>query len=87
MNPTLTELARYLTSCNTREDFKPMAIPALLRHVYVLDIETDEGSGTPLFKIKLTGTSLDTIFGRALSGRHLHEFVHGPKAAEVMNTY
>ena len=87
MNGTLAELAKYLLSCRVREDFKPMSIPALLKQVYILDVERGPNAHGTKFRIKLTGTGLDSIFGRAVSGRYLDEFIHGPRGAEVLAAY
>jgi hypothetical protein len=38
-------------------------------------------------RIRLTGTSLDTAFGRQVKSRYLDEFIHGPCGHQVFKAF
>ena len=53
-----------------RADFEPLSIPAVLPHLILIAVE--RGSATR-FRVRLSGTFVDSVFGRAGTGRYLDE--------------
>ena len=84
MNPILEQIADFMSGRESRSAIDPLAIRAnLLPYFYILEIEHDDAVGLRL-RVRLTGTALDSAFGRSVSGRYLEEFLHGPRSKEVL---
>jgi hypothetical protein len=86
MDQKLRRLADYLLSNRAAADFRPAAVDAdVLPHLFVLEIEPTPASVA--LRIRLVGTALDAAFERPLAGRHLEEFIHGPRGADVVEGF
>ncbi len=86
MDLRLRRLAEHLRSRPRVADFSPAAVdPDLLPHLFVLDIES--GQDPIRLRIRLVGTALDQAFLRPLAGRHLEDFIHGPRGADVVEGF
>ena len=86
MDQKLRRLADYLLSNRSVADFNPAAVDAdALPHLFVLEIEA--AAEAVRLRIRLTGTALDEAFERPLAGRHLEEFIHGPRGADVVEGF
>lgn len=86
MDLRLRRLAEHLRNRRRVADFSPAAVdPDLLPHLFVLDIEPDQDSIR--LRIRLVGTALDQAFLRPLAGRHLEDFIHGPRGADVVEGF
>jgi len=86
MDQKLRRLSNYLLSNRSAADFNPAAVDSdALPHLFVLEIEpVDE---VLRLRIRLVGTALDEAFARPLAGRHLEEFIHGPRGADVVEGF
>lgn len=81
-------IADHLAGLRHRSDVDPVLIdPDLLPHLFLLDVLWEAGSAVPRLRIRLTGTALDQALGRALKGRHLEDFMHGPRSADVLDAF
>jgi hypothetical protein len=88
MDNVVRGIADYFLTCRDRRDVDPTAIkPALLPYVYVLRVESAASAATPRLRVVLTGTKLDNAFGRAMNGRFLESFLHGPHGVDVVAGY
>lgn len=86
MDLRLRRLAENLRNRRRVADFSPAAVdPDLLPHLFVLDIEP--GQNPIRLRIRLVGTALDHAFLRPLAGRHLEDFIHGPRGADVVEGF
>ncbi len=86
MDQKLRRLADYLLSTRAAVDFNPAAVDAdALPHVFVLEIEPD--ADVVRLRVRLVGTALDEAFARPLAGRHLEDFIHGPRGADVVEGF
>ncbi len=86
MDLRLRRLAEHLRNRRRVADFSPAAVdPDLLPHLFVLDIEP--GQNPIRLRIRLVGTALDQAFLRPLAGRHLEDFIHGPRGADVVEGF
>jgi hypothetical protein len=75
MDAKLRKLADYFLAAGSAAAVHPKDIaPALLPYVYILDIE----------RARMTGTEFDHVFRRALDGRYMEDFLHGPRGADVV---
>ncbi|HWK46588.1 MAG TPA: hypothetical protein VNT30_17840 [Stellaceae bacterium] len=87
MDHRLRQIADYFLACKDRKDVDPTALgSALLPHIYVLRVERLPPQPLKL-RVSLTGTSLDTAFGRSLNGQFLESFLHGPRAVDVVRGF
>jgi len=85
MDPRLRRIADYFLARTHRKDVDPIGLgSALLPHVYVLQVRPLSPPETRRLRVSLTGTSLDAAFGRSLNGQFLEDFLHGPRAADVV---
>jgi hypothetical protein len=67
-------------------EFSPTAVdPDLLPHLFVLDVEPC--LDLVRLKIRLVGTALDQAFQRPLHGQYLEDFIHGPRGADVVESF
>ncbi|MCC6469513.1 MAG: PAS domain-containing protein [Alphaproteobacteria bacterium] len=72
----LRRLFAYWESCRRgqvyprRADFDPLAIPELLPHLFLIDIEH---GADPRFRIRLSGTFIDSVFARSSASRYLDD--------------
>lgn len=62
-----------------RSDIDPCDIPALLPHLWVIEI----GRAAPRLLVRLAGTRIETVYGRSLAGTHLEELDWGPNSARI----
>lgn len=75
-SPFLRELHAYWLSRRGdrafpgRADFEPLSVPAVLPHLILIAVE--RGPATR-FRVRLSGTFVDSVFGRAGTGRYLDE--------------
>ena len=80
MDARLRRIADYLLAQPDAAAITPAAVDAdLLPHLFWLDIERDVPGHELRLRIRLVGTAIDRIFRRPLRGRHLEEFIHGPR--------
>ena len=86
MELRLRRLAEHLRSRSRVTDFSPAAVdPDLWPHLFVLDVER---GGDPIrLRIRLVGTALDQAFQQPLAGRHLEDFIHGPRGGDVLEGF
>jgi hypothetical protein len=83
MDERLSQIADRLKKFRSAKDVTPRAMgAALLPHLFVLGIE-NHNNATRL-RVRLIGTSLQQFFGRNLRGHYLEDFIHGPRAADVV---
>ena len=88
MHSVLRRIAAYMAARTHRSAIDPTDIdPDLLPHLFLIDVLCESGSATPRLRVRLTGTALDLAFGRSVKGRSLEEFLHGPRSAEVLDTF
>jgi len=88
MDERLGHLARYFMSCHHRSEIDPLGVEAdCLKHIFILEIERDDAGVVSRLRIRLTGTSLDTGFGRQVKSRYLDEFIHGPRGSQVLKAF
>jgi hypothetical protein len=85
MDSRLRQLADVLFVQADKGALNPVMITAnLLPHVFILDVERDAAKQALRLRVRLTGTAIDGILGRATSGHALEEFIHGPRGDEVL---
>ncbi|HEY2886215.1 MAG TPA: PAS domain-containing protein [Rhizomicrobium sp.] len=83
MDERLGQIADKLMKFRSAKDVHPRAIGAtLLPHLFILGIEKHDNA--PRLRVRLIGTSLQQFFGRSLRGFYLEDFIHGPRAADVV---
>jgi len=88
MDKRLRLLADYLLKRSDASQINPREIDAkALPHLFILDIVRDQRGKLEGLRIRLTGTALDKIFERKLVDRRLEEFVHGPRAVDVIGAF
>lgn len=88
IDPRLRRIAEYFMARSRRADVDPVELgSALLPMVYVLRLEREAAERPTRMRIGLVGTALDTSFNRPLRGRYMDEFLHGPRAEDVMAAY
>lgn len=86
MHASLSRLHGLLGALRDAASFSPHAIPPeLLPHLFILDVEGT--AEAPALKIRLTGTALDTAFGRSVTGHYLETFIHGPRGDDVIRGF
>lgn len=85
MDDRLKRAADYLLKCKHWDEIRPTRIgPDVLPHLYSLNIERDAKGRASGLPIRFTGTALDQVFGRVLTGRRIGEFIHGPRGKDVL---
>jgi hypothetical protein len=85
MDERLGRLANHLLQCPSAAAFDPLNLDRdLWPLLYVLDILTIAGTEERGLRVRLTGTAIDTLFGRNLVGERLDRFLHGPHSAQVL---
>lgn len=78
-------MADHLLRCPSAAAFDPLALDRdLWPYLYVLDILTFPGAAERGLRVRLTGTALDTLFGRSLAGERLDRILHGPHSEKVL---
>ena len=85
MDDRLRAIADLLLPMSRVSEFDPRHVPAaLLRHLFILDVE--ERAGDVAFRVHLSGTAIDHRFGRSISGELLQpaSSYHGP---DMMSTF
>ena len=88
MDERLGHLARYFMGCRHKSEIDPLDVDVdCLKHIFVLEIERDDAGAAGRLRIRLTGTSLDTAFGRQVKSRYLDEFIHGPCGQQVLTAF
>jgi PAS domain len=88
MDERLGHLARYFMGCRHKSEIDPLDVNVdCLKHIFILEIERDDAGAAGRLRIRLTGTSLDTAFGRQLRGHYLEEFIHGPSGHQVLKAF
>ncbi len=88
MDHRLRLIADHLMALKAAAEFAPASIDAkLLPHLFILDIERKDAGAAHALRIRLTGTAIDNVFHRALQGRKLEEFIHGPHGAKVIESF
>lgn len=86
MDQRLRRLGEQLRSKRRVAEFSPATVdPDLLPHLFVLDVEPC--LDLVKLKIRLVGTALDQAFQRPLGGHYLEDFIHGPRGADVVETF
>jgi hypothetical protein len=66
-----------------RADIDPTHIPALLRHLVLVDVM----GAPPVFRYRLIGTAVTRIANRDATGRVLDESLYGANTDRVLRTY
>ena len=85
MDDRLKRAADYFLQCKHWDEIRPTRIGAeILPHLFSLTIERDSKGRVSGLPIRFTGTALDQIFGRVLTGRRIDEFMHGPRGKDVI---
>lgn len=88
------KIARMLAYCRSivppdrlpgRAHFDPLAVPALLPNVWLLELELELEPG-PRFRYRLMGTRVAAAFQADLTGRYVGE-VHSADASAAMHAY
>ncbi|MBI3676695.1 MAG: PAS domain-containing protein [Proteobacteria bacterium] len=83
MDTKLRRLADYFLSVRDAAAVDPKDIdPALLPHIFILDIERSDAA--PRLRVRMTGTEIGHLFGRALEGGYMEKFLHGPRGGDVI---
>ena len=83
MDARLRQIADKLMKFKSAKDVHPRSVgAALLPHLFILGIE--KHNNAPRLRVRLIGTSLQQFFGRSLRDRYMEDFIHGPRAAEVI---
>jgi hypothetical protein len=78
----------YLLAQESADAITPVAVGAeVLPHLYVLDIQRNQGGDDLRLLIRLVGTALDLTFRRPLKGKYLEDFIHGPRAESVIQSF
>lgn len=54
-----------------RDDIDPAALPRLLPHLFLIDVE--EGEETPVYRVRLTGGVHDRLYGGSFVGQTVEE--------------
>jgi hypothetical protein len=86
MDQRLRRLSEHLRSKRRVVEFSPTTVdPGLLPHLFVLDVEPC--LDLVRLKIRLAGTALDQAFQRPLHGHYLEDFIHGPRGADVVESF
>jgi hypothetical protein len=85
MDSHLRQIADVLLACKSAGEVTARSFdPAVLPHVFILEIEP----GKPVrLRVRLVGTMLNQLFHRRLEGRYVEDFLHGPRAAEVIQGF
>ena len=85
MDAHLRQIADVLLACKSADEVTARSfVPSLLPHVFILEIEPR----APLrLRVRLVGTRLSQWFGRPLEGHHVEDFLHGPRAADVIQGF
>jgi hypothetical protein len=87
MDQRLRELADHLLRKRDAAEFSMAAIPPhVAPYLFILDIIDGVEDGLRL-RVRSTGDVFDRTFGRDLDGRYLDEFIHGPRAEDVMDGF
>jgi hypothetical protein len=86
MDRRLRKLADQLLRKQDATEVNPAALGAdVLPHLFVLEVQ---GAADQVrLRIRLTGTALDEAFQRPLVGRYLEDFIHGPRAGDVIDGF
>lgn len=88
MDPRLRLLADYFLQRSDASQVNPREInAAALPHLFILNIERNAAGKLDGLGIRFTGTALDGAFQRKLLTHRLEEFVHGPRAREVVASF
>jgi hypothetical protein len=88
MDARLEKLFDHFSAFRSASEVNPRDIDAtLLPHVYVLDIEGGADAAPTRLRVRLTGTALSSAFGRPLIGLYLEDFLHGPRASDVVGGF
>ena len=67
-----------------RGDIDASDIPALLPHVWIIEIEPASGDlMQPRLRVRLAGTQVERIYGRSLSGIYLESLDWGPHSDRI----
>jgi hypothetical protein len=83
MDERLGQIADRLMKFKSAKDVHPRAIGvALLPQLFILGIE--KHNHAPRLRVRLIGTALQQFFGRNLRGHYLEDFIHGPRAPDVI---
>jgi PAS domain len=83
MDARLSQIADRLMKFKSANDVHPRSVgAALLPHLFILGIE--KHNNAPRLRVRLIGTSLQQFFGRSLRDHYMEDFIHGPRAAEVI---
>lgn len=67
-----------------RRDIDPIHIPRLLPHIYLVDVERQDGLR---FRIRLAGTYLETAFRQFGAGRYVEEIKLNGETDEILERY
>ncbi len=88
MDVRLQRLADFFVGCRSAADVNPRNIDAtLLPYIYVLDVESGTAGAPTRLRVRLIGTALSAAFARPLIGLDLDDFVHGPRASDVVTGF
>lgn len=88
MDARLEKLLHHFIACRNAAGVNPRDIDAtLLPYVYVLDVEGGADAAPTRLRVRLTGTALSSAFGRPLVGLYLEDFLHGPRASDVVSGF
>jgi len=86
MDQRLRRLADQLLRKQDAAEVNPVALGAdVLPYLFILEVQRPDEQ--PRLRIRLTGTALDEAFQRPLVGRYLEEFIHGPRASDVIEGF
>jgi hypothetical protein len=88
MDARLEKLFDHFAAFRSASEVNPRDIDAtLLPYVYVLDVEGGADAVPTRLRVRLTGTALSSAFGRPLNGLYLEDFLHGPRASDVVGGF
>lgn len=70
----------------SRKDFDPLAVPGLLRDLFLIDVVRDD-AGARRYRYRLVGTGNVERFGRDNTGRWLDEAIEVPHRDNFLDMY
>ena len=88
--PVLRELFEYWASRKMgrrfpmRSDLDPVDIPALLRHLLLIDVERE---GQLRFRVRLIGTHVESVLRMTVTGQYVDEFTPTSQTRRLLSAY
>ncbi|WP_374377912.1 PAS domain-containing protein [Dongia sp.] len=69
-----------------RADIDASEIPGLLPHIWMIEIERPGDCNVRRLRVRLAGTRIENVYGRALSGLYLEEMDWGTYSPRILNS-